>query len=252
MSQTVALNHTKKITKKTIVNKNTNCNEENGFLEKREINKKRIFLILLVAIIIMFAAICTTIIINKRNEANEIAAQKKNEISKIDSLYTQMDSLNFEIKNLEHYLGSHGGTIEVDKMYNLDTYSLYELKDISIELEQCVDKLNSNFMLLQEMYEINQETSSRQYNSEYIENNTKYPAGTVLYITPYGSCQGIRKSPRLDSDFACEENLYWGDRITLITDAVKDTDGNYWGEIDKGFIRIECQGEIWASTEIQY
>ena len=49
-------------------------------------------------------------------------------------------------------------------------------------------------------------------------------------------------------EYVDDSFLNWGDRIVLVADAVKDNEGNYWGEIEQGYIRIEYNnGEIWAS-----
>ena len=86
--------------------------------------------------------------------------------------------------------------------------------------------------------------------------NNKYPSGTVLYITEEGGNQGVRVSASVDAETATDSDganivLYWGDKITLIGNATIDNDGNYWGEINSGFIRIEYDDEIWATTEEQ-
>ena len=81
--------------------------------------------------------------------------------------------------------------------------------------------------------------------------NNKYPSGTVLYITEEGQGMGVKKEASVDSDFVDSDILDWGDKVTLVADAVVDDHGNYWGKIDKGFIRIEYNGENWASTDPQ-
>lgn len=102
--------------------------------------------------------------------------------------------------------------------------------------------------------------------------NNKYPKGTVLYITEEGSIdapQGVRKKPSVDADTVTDSNgnnvlLFWGYKVTLAEDATKDADGNYWAKIsevidddgkttkiDTGYMRIEWDGEIWASKEEQ-
>lgn len=83
--------------------------------------------------------------------------------------------------------------------------------------------------------------------------NNKYPSGTKLWITADGSNQGVRETASVAADTAKKADgasyvLYWGDSVKLIADATKDSDGNYWGKIEGGFIRIEYNGEIWAST----
>lgn len=84
--------------------------------------------------------------------------------------------------------------------------------------------------------------------------NNKYPSGTLLYITEAGHSQGVRVSASKDADNAVDADgsnivLYWGDEVTLTADATVDSNGVYWGKYDKGFFRIEVDGEAWASTE---
>ena len=78
----------------------------------------------------------------------------------------------------------------------------------------------------------------------------------MLYITEDGGNQGVRVSASVDAETATDSDgtsivKYWGDKVTLTGDATVDNDGNYWGKIDSGFIRIEYDGEIWATTEEQ-
>ena len=101
------------------------------------------------------------------------------------------------------------------------------------------------------------ELESLKNSNTVSDPDNKYPKGTVLYITEDGHKQGVRVTADVNSETAKRSDgssyvLYWGeDAVTLIADATVDSDGNYWGQIDGGFIRIEYNGEIWASTEKQ-
>ena len=98
--------------------------------------------------------------------------------------------------------------------------------------------------------------------------NNKYPKGTKLYITEDGSKQGVRASASKDAETLTDSEgnnivLYWGDEATLAEDATKDSSGNYWAKVSKitadgkeitvnnGYIRIEWDGEIWATVKEQ-
>lgn len=92
--------------------------------------------------------------------------------------------------------------------------------------------------------------------------NNKYPKGTILYVTEEGSSMAITKTTSTDKDQRTSYTLYWGDEVTLAEDGKKDADGNYWAKISKakidgsevsidGYVRIEWDGEIWASKDKQ-
>ncbi len=103
---------------------------------------------------------------------------------------------------------------------------------------------------------LNTELESLKNSNTTSDPDNKYPSGTKLYITEDGHMQGVRETASVSADTAKNSDgtsyvLYWGDSVTLTGDATKDSDGNYWGQIDGGFIRIEYDGEIWASTEEQ-
>lgn len=120
-----------------------------------------------------------------------------------------------------------------------------QLKQQNTDLQTSVNSLNTTIDdLNKKIEEINNSGAST-------DPDKKYPSGTVLYITEDGQGMGIKAKASIDSDFVDSSILDWGDKVTLVGDAVKDADGNYWGKIDKGFIRIEYNGEIWASTEQQ-
>lgn len=125
------------------------------------------------------------------------------------------------------------------------TSELAQTKAKNVELQTTVNELNIQVGKLQE------ELNNIKDGDTQKDPNNKYPAGTVLYITEAGQGMGIKKTPSMDADFVDESILNWGDKIVLKADATKDSNGNYWAEIEKGFIRIEYNGEIWASTEEQ-
>lgn len=112
------------------------------------------------------------------------------------------------------------------------------------DLQNQVNTLNS------QVEELNSKLKELENNGAKSDPDNKYPSGTVLYITEEGTSMGVRVSPKKDSEMT-EKTLYWGDEVKLIDNAVIDDDGDYWGKIDGGYIRITCDGEEWASTEEQ-
>ena len=103
---------------------------------------------------------------------------------------------------------------------------------------------------------LNTELESLKNSNTVSDPDNKYPSGTKLYITEDGHMQGVREKASASAETAKKSDgtsyvLYWGDSVTLTADATKDSDGNYWGQIDGGFIRIEYDGEVWATTEEQ-
>ena len=102
---------------------------------------------------------------------------------------------------------------------------------------------------------LNTELENKKNSNTVSDPDNKYPKGTVLYITEDGHMQGVRETANVSADTVQKSGgsyvLYWGDSVTLTADATIDSDGNYWGQIDGGFIRIEYDGEIWATTEEQ-
>ena len=102
---------------------------------------------------------------------------------------------------------------------------------------------------------LNTELENKKNSNTVSDPDNKYPKGTVLYITEDGHIQGVRETANVSADTVQKSGgsyvLYWGDSVTLTADATIDSDGNYWGQIDGGFIRIEYDGEVWATTEEQ-
>ena len=90
-------------------------------------------------------------------------------------------------------------------------------------------------------------------NGTVSDPDAKYKKGAKLYITEDGSSQGVRTKASVESEVVTKDGsdyvLYWGDTVTLVEDAKKDADGNYWGKIDGGYIRIEYDGEEWATLD---
>lgn len=118
------------------------------------------------------------------------------------------------------------------------------------------DKENALAQANGKVQELEKQINDMKIAGTVSDPNNKYPSGTVLYITEDGASQAARVKAAADSDNAVDAEgipyaYYHGDKVTLIADATKDVDGNYWGQIDKGFIRIEYNGEVWATTEPQ-
>ena len=129
------------------------------------------------------------------------------------------------------------------------TISEYEAKVTALtakntELENSIQGLNTQIATLNEQLKQKEEAGTQS------DPNNKYPKGTVLYVTEAGNAMGVKETASADSEFT-DTTLYWGDEVTLLSDATKDANGNYWGKIESGFIRIEYNGEVWASTEKQ-
>lgn len=79
--------------------------------------------------------------------------------------------------------------------------------------------------------------------------DSKYKAGSKLYITEDGHEYAIRKQAKLDSEKG--ETMYWGESIVLTEDAIVDGDGNYWGKIDGGYFPLELDGVALVSSDKQ-
>ena len=125
-----------------------------------------------------------------------------------------------------------------------------QIKVKNDELQDALQKKDSEIAKLKE------EIENIKNSGTTTDPTKKYASGTVLYITEEGSNQGVRVKANVDAETAVDSDgynivLYWGDEVKLIADATKDSDGNYWGQISSGFIRIEYEGEIWATTEEQ-
>lgn len=112
------------------------------------------------------------------------------------------------------------------------------------DLQNSINALNGQIAELNAKIEQNNNAGSST------DPNKKYASGAILYITEEGAGQGVKEKASMDADFT-DETLYWGDKVTLLADATVDSDGTYWGKIDKGYIRIEYKGEIWASLDPQ-
>lgn len=128
-----------------------------------------------------------------------------------------------------------------------------ELKQVKATISDYQNQINTKDATISAL---SAEIEKLKNSNTIVDSNNKYPSGTRLWITADGSNQGVRVSADTDSDTAKKSDgssyvLYWGDDVKLISDATKDSDGNYWGKIDGGFIRIEFDGEIWASTQEQ-
>lgn len=133
---------------------------------------------------------------------------------------------------------------EHNKVSTLNT-QVTQLKAANTDLTTQVNSLNN------EIEELNKKLEEVQNGGAVVDPDNKYPKGTVLYVTEAGQGMGVKKTASMDSEFVDDSFYDWGDKITLIADGVKDADGNIWGQIDKGFIRIEYKGEIWCTTEEQ-
>jgi len=119
------------------------------------------------------------------------------------------------------------------------------------------DELNTTVTALSSQIEaLNKQIEEAKKGDTQADPNNKYPSGTVLYITQDGGSQGVRVKASKDADTATNSDgslivLYWGDKVTLTEDATVDSNGTYWGKTNNGYIRIEVDGEIWATTEEQ-
>ena len=127
--------------------------------------------------------------------------------------------------------------------------------DLQTQLDQTIaqaaDYQNQVSKLNGEISSLNQQIEDLKNAGTSSDPENKYSKGTDLYITEEGQSMGYKTKPSVDSDFVDSTILNWGDKVTLIKDAVLDEKGNYWGETDKGFIRIVFDGKEWASTEKQ-
>lgn len=121
---------------------------------------------------------------------------------------------------------------------------LTQVKATNTDLQTQVDTLTAK------VAELNKKIEDMGTAGTTTDPNTKYAKGTVLYITEDGSGMGVTKAANMN-EFVSDKTLYWGNKVTLLADATKDADGNYWGKIDSGYIRIEYNGEIWATTDPQ-
>lgn len=130
-----------------------------------------------------------------------------------------------------------------------------KVSDIQAQLDQAVaqttDYQNQISSLNSQIADLNKQLDDLKNIGTFSDPDKKYVKGTDLYITEEGQSMGYKKKPSVDSEFVDSSILNWGDKVTLINDAVLDKDGNYWGETDKGFIRIVYNGKEWASTEKQ-
>ena len=140
-------------------------------------------------------------------------------------------------------------------------YALNEHKKVTTLDNQVsqLKALNSDYQTkysnLQKQLEELEKQIQEQPSTEDVttDPDNKYPKGTILYITKDGQGMVIKTEPNMSSATISGSKRYvdWGDKVTLIADAIIDADGNYWGQIDKGYIRIIYKGEVWASTKQQ-
>lgn len=135
------------------------------------------------------------------------------------------------------------GLKQHSKVSTLET-ELSQVKAQNTDLQNQVATLNGDISTL------NGRLKELQEGGAKTDPDNKYPSGTVLYITETGGSMGVRVAPKEDAE-KTDITLYWGDKVTLIDNAVVDDDGNYWGKIDDGYIKIVYDGEEWASTEQQ-
>ncbi len=139
------------------------------------------------------------------------------------------------------------------------------------ELNTKVSTLNSQISELEKkLAEKNNSGGNTGNTDTKPDPNAKYAAGLTMYITKDGGSQGVRKSPSVDSEDIKDSDgndiiAYWGDIVTLAENATVDSNGNYWAKINKlvikdtnatynnisGYIRIQWNGETWATVEEQ-
>lgn len=148
-------------------------------------------------------------------------------------------------------------TSVVSVIYGLNQHKAYIAdhdKITQLEAEN-TDLKNTNDALYLQITSLQNQIKENETAGTTTDPNAKYASGTKLYITQDGHTQGVREKASVDSDIVTKNGsdytLYWGNSVVLTEDATVDSSGNYWGKIDGGYIRIEYNGEIWASTEIQ-
>lgn len=136
-------------------------------------------------------------------------------------------------------------------------YAVQKNKDYTAQLDKATQLEAANKDLTVKVTALENEVVTLQAKLKEVENsgtvadpNAKYQAGAKLYITEVGGSQGVREKASVSSDVVTKNGsdyvLYWGDKVTLTENATVDADGNYWGKIEAGYIRIEYQGEAWA------
>lgn len=138
-----------------------------------------------------------------------------------------------------------GGVIFAVKKNSELTKANEELTQVKATIADYQNKVNT---LTEEVNSLNAKLEEAKSAGTKADPNNKYPKGSTLRITEDGGGQGVKKLASMDSDFT-DITLYYGDTVTLLDDATVDADGNYWGKIDSGYIRIEYNGETWASIE---
>lgn len=139
-------------------------------------------------------------------------------------------------------------------------YALKEHKKVSTLNNELTQVKTQNDELKTTVQALNAQVEDLNKKIEEAKNSggtsdKKYPSGAKLKITEAGNAQGLKVKASMDSDWVensdgTKKCLYYGDEVTLIADAVKDTKGNYWGQVENGFMRIEYDNgeddKIWA------
>ena len=140
-------------------------------------------------------------------------------------------------------------------IYAIQQHNAYSLaNDKASQLEAANKDLTTKASNLEaQIITLDEKIKQLETNGTTSDPNAKYKKGIELTITEEGSGQGVRTKASTDADNAQKDGsdyvLYWGDTVTLLEDATKDSDGNYWAKIDGGYIRIEYNEEIWATVE---
>lgn len=142
-------------------------------------------------------------------------------------------------------------TTVVSAVYALKQHS--KVSELESSLNQYQAQINDYNTLIStkdsQINDLNSKIEELSKAGTTTDPDNKYPKGTELYVTEDGNSMAITNTA--NSEDRSAKTLYWGDKVTLVEDATKDSNGNYWGKIDDGYIRIEYNGEVWASTEKQ-
>lgn len=128
---------------------------------------------------------------------------------------------------------------------------LSQLKANVADYQKQLDTANAQIV------ELNKKIEELNNAGSTVDAEGKYKAGTKLKVTEAGSQQSVKQKASFDSENIMNSDgttfcLYWGDEVVLTADAVKDANGNYWGKIKDGFMRIEYDNgkddRIWAEV----
>ena len=148
------------------------------------------------------------------------------------------------------FIAAVGGIIFAVKKNSDYTKANDELTQVKATINDYQTRINN---LTEQVNTLNEKIEELKKADTKSDPNSKYPKGTVLYVTEDGQGMTIKKQASMDAEAIDAAQTYadWGDKFTLLEDATLDSNGNYWGKTEKGYIRIEYNGEIWCSKEQQ-